>query len=311
MVLGVGLGGLCGAVNGGLIAGLRVVPFIVTLGTYQLYRGLATWLASNTQVYVSESIKPAWLNGIVRVEPEPSWLMVAPGVWMLVGLSVVLAIILRYSLLGRYAYAIGSNESTARLCGINVPGMKVLIYALGGLAAGLAGVLQFAYLSADGRPDDRRRARAPGDRRGRDRGRQPERRRGDRPRHPDRLPDHVGPPERMRPRRHSAGESRTSSSASSSLWPSRSTDSVGAGRRDADPPSMWVWQAPVDTLRSGHYDARRRQKRIPRCRHLAPPNQVDLPPFRMHRPGGRTLGNLIKVDKKGYPMNWGNLSASE
>jgi ribose/xylose/arabinose/galactoside ABC-type transport system permease subunit len=152
LVLGIGLGGLCGAVNGGLIAGLRVVPFIVTLGTYQLYRGLATWLASNTQVYVSDPIKPAWFNGIVRVEPEPAWLMVAPGVWMLVALSVVLAITLRYSLLGRYAYAIGSNESTARLCGINVPGMKVLIYALGGLATGLAGVLQFAYLGGMGDP---------------------------------------------------------------------------------------------------------------------------------------------------------------
>ncbi len=63
---------------------------------------------------------------------------------MLLGLSVLLAVTLRYSLLGRYAYAIGSNESTARLCGINVPRMKVVIYALGGLAAGLAGVFELA-----------------------------------------------------------------------------------------------------------------------------------------------------------------------
>lgn len=152
LVLGLGLGGLCGAVNGGLIAGLRVVPFIVTLGTYQLYRGLATWLASNTQVYVSESMKPVWFDRLVKVVPEPSWLLVAPGVWMLLILSVVLAITLHFSLLGRYAYAIGSNESTARLCGINVPGMKVAIYALGGLATGLAGVLQFAYLGGLGDP---------------------------------------------------------------------------------------------------------------------------------------------------------------
>ncbi|MHB1557620.1 MAG: ABC transporter permease [Isosphaeraceae bacterium] len=152
LVLGIGLGGLCGAVNGGLISGLRVVPFIVTLGTYQLFRGLATWLASNTQVYISDSMKPVWFNGLVRVVPEPSWLLVAPGVWMLLILSVVLAVTLHFSLLGRYAYAIGSNESTARLCGINVPGMKVAIYALGGLAAGLAGVLQFAYLGGTGDP---------------------------------------------------------------------------------------------------------------------------------------------------------------
>jgi ribose/xylose/arabinose/galactoside ABC-type transport system permease subunit len=152
ILLGVGLGGLCGVVNGALISGLRVVPFIITLGTYQAYRGLATWLASSTTVYVPTASRPSWFGRIVAIDPEPRWLLVAPGVWMLIGLSLALAVTLRYCLLGRYAYAIGSNESTARLCGINVPGMKVVIYALGGLAAGLAGVLQFATLGGVGAP---------------------------------------------------------------------------------------------------------------------------------------------------------------
>ncbi len=76
----------------------------------------------------------------------------APGVWVLLVLSVLLAMTLRYSLLGRYVYAVGSNEATARLCGINVPLIKVVVYAMGGLAMGLAGVLQFAYLGATGDP---------------------------------------------------------------------------------------------------------------------------------------------------------------
>jgi ribose/xylose/arabinose/galactoside ABC-type transport system permease subunit len=152
MILGVGLGGLCGAVNGALISGLRVVPFIITLGTYQVYRGLATWLASSTTIYVPAGLRPEWFGRIVKIDPEPRWLLVAPGVWMLVGLSIALSLTLRYSLLGRYAYAIGSNESTARLCGINVPGMKVVIYALAGLAAGLAGILEFASLGGVGVP---------------------------------------------------------------------------------------------------------------------------------------------------------------
>jgi ribose/xylose/arabinose/galactoside ABC-type transport system permease subunit len=134
ILLGVGLGGLCGAINGALISGLRVVPFIITLGTYQAYRGLATWLASSTTIYVPPAMRPSWFGRIVAIDPEPRWLLVAPGVWMLLGLSLALAILLRYSLLGRYAYAIGSNESTARLCGINVPAMKIVIYAIGGLA---------------------------------------------------------------------------------------------------------------------------------------------------------------------------------
>src|SRR5262249_28080385 len=96
--------------------------------------------------------KPWWFRQIMAIEPEPRWLLVAPGVWILMVLSLLLAATLRYSLLGRYTYAIGSNEATARLCGINVPGLKVVIYALGGLATGLAGVLQFAYLGGIGDP---------------------------------------------------------------------------------------------------------------------------------------------------------------
>ncbi len=152
LILGIVLGGLCGAINGSLIAGLRVVPFIITLGSYQVYRGLATWLASSTTVYFPGEAKPGWFSQIMAVEPEPRWLQVAPGVWALAVLSLLLAFTLRYSLLGRYTYAIGSNEATARLCGINVSGLKIVVYALGGLATGLAGVLQFAYLGGIGDP---------------------------------------------------------------------------------------------------------------------------------------------------------------
>jgi ribose/xylose/arabinose/galactoside ABC-type transport system permease subunit len=152
LLLGITVGGLCGAINGALIAGLRVVPFIVTLGTYTVYRGLATWMASSTQVYVPGNVKPWWFTQIMKIEPEPRWLILAPGVWVFLALSILVAVALRYSLLGRYIYAVGSNEATARLCGINVPFVKVIVYTIGGLATGLAGVLQFASLGAMGDP---------------------------------------------------------------------------------------------------------------------------------------------------------------
>jgi ribose/xylose/arabinose/galactoside ABC-type transport system permease subunit len=152
LLLGISIGGLCGAINGALIAGLRVVPFIVTLGTYTVYRGLATWMASSTQVYVPGNVKPWWFTQIMKIEPEPRWLILAPGVWVFLALSILVAVALRYSLLGRYIYAVGSNEATARLCGINVPFVKVIVYTIGGLATGLAGVLQFASLGAMGDP---------------------------------------------------------------------------------------------------------------------------------------------------------------
>jgi ribose/xylose/arabinose/galactoside ABC-type transport system permease subunit len=152
LFLGVLLGGVCGAINGALIAGLRVVPFIVTLGTYMVYRGLATWLSSNTTIYLPNEAKTWWFDRILAIQPKPAWLLVAPGVWVLLTLSFVVALALRYSLLGRYIYAIGSNEATARLCGINVPLIKVVVYTLGGLATGLAGVLQFVLLFGSGDP---------------------------------------------------------------------------------------------------------------------------------------------------------------
>jgi ribose/xylose/arabinose/galactoside ABC-type transport system permease subunit len=152
MVGGIALGGVCGLFNGGLITGLGVVPFIITLGSLKIFRGLAKWLSSSTAVYVPGDSKAWWFGRILATEPEPRWLMVAPGVWALLGLSLLLALALRYSLLGRYIYAIGSNELTARLCGLNVPAIKLSVYVLAGLATGLAGILQFVYLDATGDP---------------------------------------------------------------------------------------------------------------------------------------------------------------
>jgi ribose/xylose/arabinose/galactoside ABC-type transport system permease subunit len=152
MLLGILLGGVCGATNGALIAGLRIVPFIVTLGSYKVYRGLATWLSSSTTIYTPNDSKAWWFSRIMAVEPRPEWLFAAPGVWAWLALCVLVAIALRYSLLGRYVYAVGSNEATARLCGINVPVIKIVVYALGGVAAGLAGALQYVYIGGIGDP---------------------------------------------------------------------------------------------------------------------------------------------------------------
>jgi ribose/xylose/arabinose/galactoside ABC-type transport system permease subunit len=152
MAAGVVLGGVCGLFNGSMIAALGVVPFIITLGSLKIFRGLAKWLSTSTAVYIPEDSKAWWFRRILATEPEPSWLVVSPGVWILLALSIFLAIALRYSLLGRYLYAVGSNESTARLCGINVPFVKVAVYTLGGLATGLAGILHYVYLDGMGDP---------------------------------------------------------------------------------------------------------------------------------------------------------------
>ena len=89
-----------------------------------------------------------WLNKLVRIlGPDRQWMVFAPGVWIMIVLAIIVAVGLRYTRFGRHVFAIGSNEQTARLCGIRVNQTKTLVYCLGGTFAGLAGVLQFSSLT--------------------------------------------------------------------------------------------------------------------------------------------------------------------
>ncbi len=138
----VALGGLVGAVNGSLITGLRVTPFIVTLGTLGIARGVASWLGQEQAV----NAPTTWLNDLAATRPDPEWLIVSPGVWLMLALAIVTAVLLRYTRLGRYIFAIGSNETASHLSGLRVNRLKIGIYTLAGLFFGLAGVLQFGRL---------------------------------------------------------------------------------------------------------------------------------------------------------------------
>jgi len=139
---GIGVGVLCGLCNGLGVTRLRLAPFVVTLGMLSIARGLAIWLAGRTRLSFTGE-RPAWVDlfGVARAQ----YTLFAPGVWSFLLLSAVVAVMLRFTVLGRYCYAIGSNEATARLCGINVERTKVAIYALAGLLVGWAGILRFAY----------------------------------------------------------------------------------------------------------------------------------------------------------------------
>lgn len=144
-------GAAVGALNGVLITALRLVPFIVTLGAMLIYRGLAEWLADQKKVMVVGDHVPAWLTTLLDA-PAADWQFVCHGVWIVIVLGMLLAAAMRYTVFGRYVFAIGSNEPTARLCGVNITRMKIAIYALGGAFMALAGIFDFNNLSAQGNP---------------------------------------------------------------------------------------------------------------------------------------------------------------
>jgi ribose transport system permease protein len=137
------VGALVGLTNGAVIAGLRMLPFIVTLGMMGIARGAAKWLAGNQTVNSPESP----VNNIMALH-DPLHLLPLPwGVWIAAGLAVIMAVIMRQTIFGRYVFAIGSNEATARLCGIRVQIYKAIIYTFAGLFFGLAGLMQLSRLT--------------------------------------------------------------------------------------------------------------------------------------------------------------------
>ncbi|HMP07339.1 MAG TPA: ABC transporter permease, partial [Lacipirellulaceae bacterium] len=136
VVAGVAIGAACGTANGLAVTRLRLPPFVATLGMLSIARGL-------TMLYTDG-------HPITGLGPElgflgaGQWARVPVPVWIAGALAVALAIMARRTRLGRHIYAVGGNERAAALSGLNVARIKVIVYALGGALAGVAGLLTAA-----------------------------------------------------------------------------------------------------------------------------------------------------------------------
>ncbi len=130
----------CGLFNGALVAFVRLPPFIVTLGSLTAVRGVARLLGGDTTVF-NPSLPFAFIgNGSVYGVP---WLVIIAFLVILVSW-----LILRRTVLGVHIYAVGGNETAARLSGIKVPRVLLFVYGASGLLAGVGGVMQAARLYA-------------------------------------------------------------------------------------------------------------------------------------------------------------------
>lgn len=144
LVGGLGAGVVAGAINGALVAYAGLSPFVVTLGMLSFARSIAIVLSENRMIYDFGPDGAAFkVIGGGRFPPD-SWNMpfqLANPVWVLIILTIVFSIILKYTTWGRHLYAIGGNEHAARLTGVPVDRIKMQAYMVSGLTAAISAVL--------------------------------------------------------------------------------------------------------------------------------------------------------------------------
>jgi ribose transport system permease protein len=144
----IGTGALSGTISGTLTAKLKIPPFIATLGMMMLLKGLSLVVSGTRPIYFNDTedftmiSQDSLISHILPSIPVPN------GVLILFVLAITASVVLNRTSLGRYTFALGSNEEAARLSGVNVDRWKISIYGLGGAICGLAGLIIASRLNS-------------------------------------------------------------------------------------------------------------------------------------------------------------------
>jgi len=137
---GILLGAVLGAINGSLVVFTGLHPFIVTLGGLTIYRGLTLTISDARPIYNIPRVFGDTISGSFYGIPTP---VIIAGI-----AALVLAFVTKKTKLGRNIYALGGNEEAAWLSGINTKLMKVIVFTISGICAGIAGVVMVARMGA-------------------------------------------------------------------------------------------------------------------------------------------------------------------
>ncbi|HEY1168916.1 MAG TPA: ABC transporter permease [Candidatus Limnocylindrales bacterium] len=133
--LGLGLGLALGMANGVVITVFRVPSIVATLGTLSIYRGLTYWVANGQEITISD------LPTGYTDPASQTFFGVPLFVILAIAVVIVAGVVLRYTVLGRQVYAVGSNAEAAATVGVRARSTIFLVFALSGMLAGVAGVL--------------------------------------------------------------------------------------------------------------------------------------------------------------------------
>jgi ribose transport system permease protein len=145
---GMASGALCGLTNGVVIAKMKIPPFVATLGMFYVTKGLALVISGLKPIYFNDTpIFREMAMGSILGTVIPGF-DIPNAVLILFGAAIVASLILTRTILGRYTFALGSNEEATRLSGVPVDAWKMAVYTLCGTFAGLGGVLMAARLNS-------------------------------------------------------------------------------------------------------------------------------------------------------------------
>ena len=139
--VGIIAGAACGFVNGLSITKLKLPPFIATLGMMNVTKGLNLVISGTKPVYFSET--PGF--GAIATTQI---LGIPFGVLVFFGAALIAAFILSKTVIGRYTFAIGSNEEATKLSGINTDKWKIAVYSMSGAFVGIAGIVMASRLNS-------------------------------------------------------------------------------------------------------------------------------------------------------------------
>ncbi|MDP2966117.1 MAG: ABC transporter permease [Pelolinea sp.] len=148
VMAGILTGGMAGFINGILISKLKLPPFIATLGMLNVARGFSLVISNLSPIYFGlETSFSSIAMGSILGSIIPGF-EIPNAVLIMFGSAIIAGLILSKTIIGRYCYAIGSNEEAARLSGVNIVVWKTAIYTLGGIFVGIAGIVIAARLNS-------------------------------------------------------------------------------------------------------------------------------------------------------------------
>jgi ribose transport system permease protein len=148
IVGGIATGALCGLISGLAVAKMKIPPFIATLAMMMITKGLSLVVSGTKPIYFNDT--PQFMDismGSLIGAIVPGW-DIPNAVLIFFGLAIVAGIVLSKTIIGRYTFALGSNEEATRLSGVNVDYWKIVIYTITGMFSGIAGIMMASRLNS-------------------------------------------------------------------------------------------------------------------------------------------------------------------